>query len=66
MKVFVVMGNDFPDAAFSTEEAADHYCQQKRDAEREAHERENPGGYFVGRINWRVYEFELDERTENA
>lgn len=46
-KVFVVMGNDYPDAVFSEEAAAEAFCKMRRAV---------PGS----RINWRVYDFELD------
>lgn len=48
--VFVVMGNDFPDAVFDTEEAAERYCAEKITT---------VSGH---RIYWRVYDFAL--RTE--
>lgn len=66
MDVFVVMGNDYPDAAFSSEEVAEAYCQKQRDAERELHEKTTPGGYFVGRVNWRAYKFALDAEQVSA
>lgn len=46
-KVFVVMGNDYPDAVFSEEAVAEAFCKMRRAV---------PGS----RINWRVYDFELD------
>jgi len=52
MKVYVVMGNDFPDKVFATEEAAEAYCIEKKS---------NPENRVLGisRIYWRVYEFEV-------
>lgn len=47
-KVWVVMGNDFPDAVFSSEEKATAYCAEKK-------KEPSPGA----RIHWRSYEFEL-------
>lgn len=44
-KVFVVMGNDYPDAVFDTEAAAEAYCAKQRP--------------HNDRIYWRVYEFEV-------
>lgn len=52
MKVFVVMGNDYPDAVFKKERKAEEYCQSKRRAHLDA-------GSTGMRIHWRVYEFEL-------
>lgn len=46
-RVFVVMGNDFPDAVFSEEAVAEAFCKMRRAV---------PGS----RIYWRVYDFELD------
>lgn len=54
MKVWVVMGNDFPNAVFSSEAAADEYCARKK-AEPPVHH-----GNFR-RIYWRTYEFELQQ-----
>ncbi len=49
MKVWVVMGNDFPDSVWSSEHAAESYCIEKKAERRD-----------VGpRIHWRVYEFEV-------
>jgi hypothetical protein len=41
--VWVVMGNDYPDAVFSTEEAAEAHCALQR--------------LKTKRIHWRVYGF---------
>lgn len=56
-KVYVVMCNDYPDAIFSTETAAEEYCAAKKAglALRE-HSKYGP------RVHWRYYEFELDRR----
>lgn len=51
MKVYVVMGNDYPEAVFVEELTALQYCK-KRDAE-------NKKG--VARIHWAYYEFELQK-----
>lgn len=54
MKVFVVMGNDFPDAVFAKEADAEAYCESKRD-----------GNATHGhRIYWRVYGFDLREQRQ--
>jgi hypothetical protein len=58
MKVFVVMGNDFPDAVFDNEAAAENYCVGKRGNYKE--------GSGIGRIYWRIYEFELQESKRMA
>lgn len=54
MKVFVVMGNDFPESVFETEAAAEKYVEQKKAADPE--HRKQYGG---PRIYWRTYEFEV-------
>jgi hypothetical protein len=56
MKVYVVMGNDFPEAVFSTEIEAEKLCERRRFEEGP----KPPKGYRVPRIYWRVYPFELD------
>jgi hypothetical protein len=51
--VYVVMGNDYPQAVFKTLEAAEKCCEDKR--------KEgpfNPSG--SSRIYWRVYDFKLE------
>jgi hypothetical protein len=47
MEVWVVMGNDFPDAVFSTEAAADAYCAMQKG--------------INSRIYWRSFDFVLDK-----
>ena len=54
MKVFVVMGNDFPAAVFANEQDAQRCCEQ----ETAKNERRKQDGY--GAIYWRVYPFELE------
>lgn len=51
MKVWVVMGNDFPDAVFFTKASAEAYCERKRD--------EPKIDPYHARIYWRHYEFEV-------
>lgn len=55
MRVYVVMGNDYPDAVFTTEALADEYCRQAA---------ANVGALRVAglggpKIHWRYYDFEL-------
>jgi hypothetical protein len=50
VKVFVVMGNDYPDAVFSTLELAETYCKKKRDQHRM---NSRP-------VNWQPYPFVVD------
>lgn len=53
MIIHVVMGNDFPDAVFSSETLAEEYCERRRvDDRREGR-----------RIYWRVNSFEVDAET---
>lgn len=54
MKVWVIMGNDYPDAVFDSENAAKSYVETKQAAERVGLRR-----YETPRIYWRNYEFEL-------
>jgi hypothetical protein len=56
MKVFVIMGNDYPVAVFKDETAAEMFCEKKK-AERERLTRDG----FEPRIYWRYYEFNLNE-----
>lgn len=51
MQVYVVMGNDFPDAVFDSEAAAEAYCEIQRMADKRA--------AAAATVYWRVYEFEL-------
>lgn len=64
MKVWVVMGNDYPDSVYKTENAAATFINAKNE-EREKADRKKrrlgsgSGGY--GRIYWRSYEFEIQK-----
>lgn len=53
MKVFVVMGNDFPAAVYASEHAAKLLCEQ----ESAKNEQRRKDGF--GAIHWRVYPFDL-------
>jgi hypothetical protein len=53
MKVWVIMGNDFPDAVFDSEEAAQRYCTTKMN------DPANMRKHGTPRIYWRYYEFKL-------
>ena len=57
-KIYVVMGNDFPDAAFSTEEKADAYVERMRKED----DKNNSIKIHHVKIYWRAYEFILDEK----
>ena len=50
LKVYVVMGNDYPKCVFTTEAVADKFCADKK-----AEQKANHGP----RIYWRVYGFPL-------
>lgn len=50
MKVYVVMGNDYPDRVFADEKDAEDY---RREQSTQADKRGFP------RIHWRVYAFDL-------
>jgi len=53
MKVFVIMGNDYPDKVFSRKIDADAFVRNKMN--------EQKSGI---RIYWRVYEFDLIQSSE--
>ena len=57
MKVWVIMGNDFPDAVFDNEEAAEAHIKARK-AEGKIH-----GGSYA-KIYWRAYEFPLQSVTQ--
>ena len=50
-RVYVVMGNDFPEAVFASREAADRFCADR--------EREHVKGQV--RIHWRAYDFKVNK-----
>ena len=52
MSVYVVMGNDFPDAVFDNEAAAEAYCEARRAQNAES----------GTRVYWRFYVFPLLRR----
>jgi len=52
--VYVVMGNDYPDAVFTSEQVAKAYVLKKK-AHRDLHR--------VTRIHWRYYEFTLNREA---
>lgn len=56
MKIFVIMGNDFPDRVFADEAKADAFCKEKMDEQRVGLK-----PYEHPRIYWRSYEFEVIE-----
>jgi hypothetical protein len=58
MRVFVVMSNDYPDAVYINEGAADSYAKRKND--------EDKAEYPHRRIFWRVHPFELKTPDENS
>lgn len=49
MKVWAIMGNDYPDAVFDAEEAAHKYIDKKK---------KQQAGYSAV-VYWRAYEFEV-------
>lgn len=55
MKVWVIMGNDFPAGVKSTEAEAEAFCRVR--GEMNASRLKNGRGM----IYWRCYEFEVDE-----
>lgn len=61
MKIWIVMGNDFPDdKAFVDEATANAYIAEKKATDLERWKKENPGREpLTPRIYWRSYEAEL-------
>jgi hypothetical protein len=59
-KLFVVMGNDFPAAVFSTKKRAEAYCDKRKAKDRTDDERRGDRLSSLPRIFWRSYEFELN------
>jgi len=53
MKVWVIMGNDYPDSVFASEAAAEKYVN-----ERKAEDNPTKDG-LCRRIYWRAYEYEV-------
>lgn len=75
MKVYVVMGNDYPSAVFADEGDAKAACQRLMDEQREKHEAEDKRfgkkTHYTPRIFWRHYGFDLQpasgqEQAEKA
>lgn len=54
--VWVIMGNDYPDAVFADEEKANAYIDKRKKEDEEKFKRQL--GYGV-KVYWRAYEFEL-------
>ena len=50
MKVYVIMGNDYPGAVFSTKEAAEKFVAERKKKCKDG----------LTPIYWRSYEFEMD------
>lgn len=63
MKVYVIMGNDFPDCVIADEAAADAYVAAK--VEKEKAKLVEPW-QTAPRIRWRHYEFELIEKVKEG
>lgn len=51
--VYVVMGNDFPEAVLSTEQAADKFIKKMKGKPGDARQ--------AFRIHWRYYSFQLNK-----
>ncbi len=58
MALVYVLGNDYPDAVFTTAKVAQEYCALKT--------AERIGRDFGTRIYWRFYDFELLETLPKA
>lgn len=60
MKVFVLMGNDFPEKVFANETEANEICKALMDAPSNRHI--HGSGSRI--IYWRIYPFELEGAHE--
>ena len=61
-KVWVIMGNDYPDGVFDSKDKADAYVLKKQTEDRSKWEKENIPAkaiYYTPRIYWRHYEYEV-------
>lgn len=58
MKIFVIMGNDYPDAVRASEEAAQEYVDEQNAESKKKH-----GPLDSRRVYWRYYDFELPATT---
>jgi hypothetical protein len=56
MRVFVIMGNDFPAGVMQAREDAEKLCAEKNTADAIAADRDRRG-----RIYWRYYPFKLNK-----
>lgn len=63
-EVHVVMGNDYPDSVFSTAEAAEKYCAERRAADKKRNNLE--GKRFYPTVYWRVYSFPVRDGVNGA
>lgn len=57
-RVWVIMGNDFPECAFDSEAKADAFIEAKKEEQRLEAEKNKQSGYGR-RIYWRHYEYEV-------
>lgn len=68
MLIHVVMGNDYPDAAFSKAKDAAAYCERmKAKGQVEAEQTYGKGSMQASspRIYWRTYVFTLDKEVQS-
>ena len=56
MKLYVIMGNDYPAGVMDNETAADALCQSRMDEQKKGLK-----PYEMPRIFWRAYAFDLNE-----
>lgn len=66
MRVYVVMGNDYPESVWSRAQSAASHIRALKRIERAKFELDHPrmlkSGYFSPRIHWRYYKFDLQSR----
>lgn len=56
MKIYVIMGNDFPHSVFSDKAIAEAWCMKNNEIEKQKKSQD----VMHRRISWRSYEFTLD------
>ncbi len=60
MKVYVIMGNDYPDGVMTDKSTAEELCELRMDAQKRRKGIKGDPCERGPRIYWRTYEYELD------
>lgn len=68
--VYVVMGNDFPEAVFADKGEAERFAKEKMDSQKAKHAEEDARfgrkTFYTPRVFWRVYAFPLRQPAQRA